>query len=472
MKVMFPVGRRWTDASAWLAQRLERDHGVQAYAFTHYQRWANEAVRQGFAPERVFYVNQGAQQAMASQALDRAALERFEKEYGEPTLWPFIIADRHIGGLTHEEVLKLLVVEFTRIERFLDETRPDTVIIDAVDRMGLLFLYKAALARGIQVLIPTVGRVSGRYAILDNPYDWHGDVNTWYERYRGGGLPDEERGRAEDFVADFVKHRRVPAAASYTFESPTLSSYVDKGLEYVRQYQRFGGREEYSSTPPLAHVGRSLQRIAGWRAHQRDPRFERSRPGEQFVFFPLQVHPEASIMVQAPRALDQAAVVEQVATSIPVGHKLYVKEHFAAVGSRNPGFYRRLRRLPNVRLISAFERSHDLIEAADLIVTITSTVGWEALIYGKPVITFGQAFYNVSQQVRNVSDMQALAPAVVDAVAGAWPDRDDTLALVAAVLRGTHEGELDPGAAAFLDPANLEGFLNVLQPKLGLPAGS
>ena len=50
--------------------------------------------------------------------------------------------------------------------------------------------------------------------------------------------------------------------------------------------------------------------------------------------------------------------------------------------------------MPNVRLVAPHTSSHELIRRAEAIAVISSTVGLEALLYGKPVLTLGQPFYS------------------------------------------------------------------------------
>ena len=51
----------------------------------------------------------------------------------------------------------------------------------------------------------------------------------------------------------------------------------------------------------------------------------------------------------------------------------------------------RLRRRPNVRLVDPYTSTHELIRRSEAVVVISSTVGLEALLYDKPVLTLGRA---------------------------------------------------------------------------------
>jgi hypothetical protein len=64
-----------------------------------------------------------------------------------------------------------------------------------------------------------------------------------------------------------------------------------------------------------------------------------------------------------------------------------------SVGRNSIRLLRRLRERPNVRLVDPFTSTHELIQRAEGVVVISSTVGLEALLYDKPVLTLGDPYY-------------------------------------------------------------------------------
>ena len=464
--VVLPLGRNWTYASAHLAKRLQSEFGVECYGITHYLRWAREAERSGFPRDRIFYVNE---EASTSDRPDLGRLAEIEARYGSPTLWTFLTADRHIGGLDYDELLSLAQGEFQRIIRFLEQAQPDAIVLDAVDRMGLLFLARTASERGIKVVVPSFARIPGRFIMTDNVYDRLNKVTELYESYKAEGLEPQLEYEASEFLRRFQEEKVVPSYASYVFRRPKLLDGMKQGARYVKDYYANRGPREYSSMPPLVHAAHGIRRVAAWPAARYTGLFDSKIPeGERNVLLPLQVHPEATLMVWAPHWLDQAGFVENAARSIPVGMKLYVKEHMAGIGTRPPGFYRRIKRLPNVRLLSPFLHPHDLIRATDLVVTINSTLGWEAALYGKPVITTGLVFYNDFDLIRHVDAPEELPGVIEETLRTFEPQKEAVTAFVAAVLAASHVGELDPGMPGFLDPHNLDVLTTALVEELGL----
>jgi capsule polysaccharide export protein KpsC/LpsZ len=140
-----------------------------------------------------------------------------------------------------------------------------------------------------------------------------------------------------------------------------------------------------------------------------------------------------------PHCVDQASIVEQVADSLPPGYDLVVKEHPMSIG-RNPlAFLRRLRRRSNVRLLHPQESSHELIRESAAVAVISSTVGLEALLYEKPVLTLGRPFfagYGITLDVESFRELREAVPALLRF----RPDRERIRRFLHAAMRRCYAG--------------------------------
>src|SRR5207253_1286480 len=73
----------------------------------------------------------------------------------------------------------------------------------------------------------------------------------------------------------------------------------------------------------------------------------------------------------------------------------------------------RLKRRRNVRLVHPRTSSHELVRRADAVTVISSTVGLEALLYERPVLTLGQPFYagyGITIDVHSFAEVQSAVP--------------------------------------------------------------
>jgi len=127
----------------------------------------------------------------------------------------------------------------------------------------------------------------------------------------------------------------------------------------------------------------------------RNPDF--SKP---YIFLPLHYQPEMTSNPSGDMFVDQFLCVETLAKKIPDDWEIYIKEHPAQFQSHGEGqtsrikeFYDDLLKFPNIRLMPLNADSFHLISNAKAVATITGTVGWEAMVRGKPVLIFGLSWY-------------------------------------------------------------------------------
>jgi hypothetical protein len=158
-----------------------------------------------------------------------------------------------------------------------------------------------------------------------------------------------------------------------------------------------------------------------------------------FVYFPLQLQPEMTTAALGGRFHDQAYAIEELASILPEGVRILVKENpKQGAYMRGPMFFHRLRRIPSVTFLPSWANTHELTARARFVATITGTVGWEAIRAGKPALVFGKAWY---RKLPGVFEWDA-KPAY-EAIASAEIDHPALESAVGALLAGAHHGVVD-----------------------------
>ncbi len=112
---------------------------------------------------------------------------------------------------------------------------------------------------------------------------------------------------------------------------------------------------------------------------------------KNFVYFPLQVQPEASIDVTSPFFNNQIEVARLIAQSLPDDYVLVVKEHPAMVGMRPPSYIEKIARTVNVAFIDYRIPSAHVLDRAALVVSPNSSTIAEAAFLNKPAIQMGDS---------------------------------------------------------------------------------
>jgi len=114
--------------------------------------------------------------------------------------------------------------------------------------------------------------------------------------------------------------------------------------------------------------------------------------GTPFVFYPLHIEPESTLMVEAQHADNQLLVVDWLAKTAPPGWYVVVKEHPGATSPRPKGFWRLVRAYPNVIVAATFEDAMSLVNRSRAVADINGSVGQQAAAIGKPVVAFNKSF--------------------------------------------------------------------------------
>jgi len=129
-----------------------------------------------------------------------------------------------------------------------------------------------------------------------------------------------------------------------------------------------------------------------------------------YVVYPLHVYPEASTSVFA-KYYDgnEYNLIKNIAFSLPENSVLVVKEHKNNVGTYKKTFYDSIKLLPNVLLLDPYYNLKDNLEKFDAVVTLSSTVGFEALTKDIPVLTLGEVSfqkYPGSTKINSYSELE------------------------------------------------------------------
>jgi len=109
-----------------------------------------------------------------------------------------------------------------------------------------------------------------------------------------------------------------------------------------------------------------------------------------FVYFPLHQEQERITLIGAPFYINQIEVVQKIAQSLPVGYKLYVKDHtvMKVRGWRSVSEMKKIMSFYNVKLLHPLANSDELIKKCDLVISIKGSSAIEAAFHNKPSIIF------------------------------------------------------------------------------------
>ena len=116
---------------------------------------------------------------------------------------------------------------------------------------------------------------------------------------------------------------------------------------------------------------------------------------KKYVYFPLHYQPEATTMTLGPVELEnQLILIEEIRRKLPKDYFILVKDNPAQSFYYRPSaFFEELAKIENVALINHLEPSRLIVKDCRFAMTISGSVGWEALSAGKPVVFSGYPLY-------------------------------------------------------------------------------
>jgi len=343
-------------------------------------------------------------------------LKSFETRF-KINLWEIAYSERlfhsefnKYHSFNHDEILSIIEKHCKLYEQILDTIKPDFFLVSLITRLPNYLLFRLCKAKGIKVITLEWAKFGGRTLISQ-------------EIDRVDGLDEMKidslnNNRTIDELKEYLKQNKPYSG----FESrPTqkisklkklydLLSFILNpiNINYQKMYVNYGK----SKWNLLTKGSRTLLRRKRKKIEKFfDDNLKKSIDDDQpFLFFTLQAEPERDLLIFVPYYSDQLAIIKQIAKAIPVGYRLYVKDHplMSEIGWRELDYYKKIMALPNVELLHPSIKSGEIIKKSSVVLTVAGTPGFEALFEKKPVIVFSDVDYSVLPSVLRVEKIEDL----------------------------------------------------------------
>lgn len=498
MKICFFLQRSYALTGHAIVQWLNEKYGIREFcAYVGLRRMYEFLKSQNDINYTDLLLDEDVHNRYKDEKLDLNYLRSLEKEYGIPNVWPYLAVDREIMSnqaareypyntprYTHEEMLRILQVTAKAVITFLDKEKPDFVVFCVIGAVPSLLLYEIAKKRGIGILHILTVSLRDRFTISERYDVCTGAEKIFRKNLQSGNTRSAFYLEAKKILENF---RRSPhpydpkrsAAGQPVDRSRQLRFLLPQNLwRSIRWFARMlyeyaGGntRNDYTTVSPWNylkdHTKRKIRNLIGV-----SDLYDAFKPNEPYAFFALGYEPEMSLLLLAPFTNDQLYLIRQTAKSLPVGWKLYVKEHPEMVPYRPRSYYRELKKVPNVKLINPSIDGTTLASHARLIITVTGSAAWEGTLLKKPSIVFGSRFFNILSMVKKCTNMERLPHLVKEQLEQFRYDEEELLQFIAAILEDSAtlpfielwEQEYD----SIKKKAGLEPLADLIAKKLGL----
>jgi len=182
----------------------------------------------------------------------------------------------------------------------------------------------------------------------------------------------------------------------------------------------------------------------------------------RLIAYPLHFEPESTTLYFAPECSDQAATISTIARNLPLDTVLVVKEHPSQPGRLLTREFQNARlNNPNVCFLPGKVTNYEILSRCDAVATATSTLGWEALCYGKPVVVFGDVYYDKHPQVTKLTHPSQIRELDLNKLP--LPKQEECELLLAKLLSLCHAGNV---SVASLDDKNIANVTAAIEKEL------
>lgn len=392
------------------------------------------AIQNKIPPEYILYTDNNQKQSITKEDLDllREAEKKFNFKIWD--VWEVVAQRSRKQRKTQYQKVLLTYTDIIKIYNdFLDKNKITDFIVYGPASSSDIILFKMMKQKGINIIAPEASPLKQRFCIFTDLNQKIYGLEEEYHKIKKRGPTEEEEKEAIEIIKQYHQKNYKPDGAIINCNS----TYQESKITKIKRYSKAGWRMIKNRKFP------STFRPLFWRiiekSYDRFGFFEKPVDGEKFVLFPLHFQPEISTSWYGKWYDDQLNIISNIVRSLPVSYKLYVKEHHFGYGNRNPKFYREIKKYVNVRLISPHVNNLELIEKASLVTTITGTTGWEAIMFQKPVIVFGDVYYDIFNCVKKIRNIRELSE-VVSEIIDKKIKSNEVITCITSVVRSTYPG--------------------------------
>jgi len=424
---------------------------VLVYARAHNEAWYRAFCQAAFPTAKITVLSD--YRRVDETGLVDGFYRRLDERQGR-IHWPdWVSADDELDIVARSVVLRKLPLDLARslagcmactIDEIVERVKPDVVLGMSLDTYVLDLFHRAAVARDLPWFFMMASNIN---------------ENTWASA-RGELL--EFREPAEEEI-DAALNRMLDKAYLPTYTSEWLRDFSSKGAVRLAARERIKKaifpilarreRDPYGHNF-LAHIHSPItikgSAIDPGKAF--DPDWERKLKAWKGpkIYVPFQAYPECSIdyFPELRELIDYPSLLREAVRVLDASGEFLIlaKEHPGMLGLRMPGFVTSFQGFRNCVLVPPTVNSNHLLSESDAVVLWTGTVGIEAAIRGKPVITVGDPYYRAGDAfsfINKRTEMETL-PDVVRQALGRQISPETGRAVVRKLLAGAFPGEHRP----------------------------
>jgi CDP-glycerol glycerophosphotransferase (TagB/SpsB family) len=348
-----------------------------------------------------------------SKLADINYLLYIEKEYGIK-ISEILHLERYSSKLTNDEKLYYVECFIKKIESDYSLLNFNIILSGGLCDGISFFLYHFSLKKRIKFIYHLPSRLGSDYYFSDHPHS--GPINFTENYHSFIKLFDKNRDYFKDVflkLNDYLLSKKQPDYVSdkkYLFKHFEFDD-IHVMIKLLFSKSSFIGESNFFKLL-LSRYNKIKQKYIHDSLVSKDIEIGKLN----YFVYPLQFHPESATLLLGKWFHNQLEIIKMISRVLPQNVYLVIKEHPISLGRRPNGFYKEATAFHNVKLIKNNEDIYNLISNSNGVITISSTMGLEAILLNKPVILFGDTHYGILSQVIKVENYKKIDKYIEEAI--------------------------------------------------------
>lgn len=348
-----------------------------------------------------------------------------EKDLDLQTAWPMLCTERTLvwnygqkwyygynQAKSDEFIRKYGKHLYLQMKELFATFEPDLVISPNIIFPPHIIAERLCAKRGINIMCVSESKIRG-ISVFNYKFDFSdGPFIRRIQALNECRASSENLERADRYIEEFRSQFKSSQALDYIMNKRNRLSLTAVARKLASSFKRaltgpHWGSPNYVATlgpttdyqPPRIMLRDALMpTISAWRVQKLT--FHSLDDIGPFVYYPLQLQPEAPLDNMAYLYNNQFEMARLIARCLPGDYTLVTKEHPGMLGRRGPKPYRRLMTTPNVKLLETDYPTRNVLERASLVIGPGSTTMVESAFLGIPAIQFGD--HSLTESLPNV----------------------------------------------------------------------
>lgn len=366
------------------------------------------------------------------------------------------MSDRFLGHFSFEDRNRILNKEIAFWGRIFAKYKPNAVVNELVAIEISEVLMIEARKRNIKYL-------AGMNCVVYDYFYWLPNPLTISGKFLPNISPsDQSILKAKEYLREVYEKSYKPfyvknLPSRYNLKliiSAVVKLCLIKSIYFIRGLNKKFFYENYT----LEYKKRLIILVKG--LFNKYDSIEKISSDVEVIFYPLHQEPEATLNYMSEFYSNQCSTIENILKCLNENQILVVKEHPVDKGALLMNKFLELRRkYSGLYFIPAEVHGRQVLEKTSRVVTLTSTVGWEAFVLGKKVYVLGEIFYDNIVGADFISDFKKLKEVLRKPVIKNPIKQDELVHFIAQMVEISYRGNPFP----FKDLYSKENINNVIE---------